>query len=39
VKGFLEFRKTPHRGFSVAEAVAAWLQGEEEDEMDLGFAE
>jgi hypothetical protein len=32
-----EFRRTPHRGFSVEEAVAAWLREEEEDEMDLGF--
>jgi len=33
------FRKSPHRGFSVEQAVTAWLQGEAEDEFDLGFAE
>jgi hypothetical protein len=32
-----EFRRIPHRGFSVEEAVAAWLREKEEDEMDLGF--
>jgi len=33
------FRKAPHRGFSVEQAVTAWLQGEAEDEIDLGFEE
>jgi hypothetical protein len=33
------FRKAPNRGFSVEQAVAAWLQGEAEDEIDLGFGE
>jgi hypothetical protein len=33
------FRKAPHRAFSVEQAVAAWLQGEAEDEIDLGFEE
>lgn len=32
-----EFRKAPHRGFLVEEAVAAWLMGGEEDETDFGF--
>ncbi len=30
------FRKAPHRGFSVEQEVAAWLQEEEEGEIDLG---
>jgi hypothetical protein len=34
-----KFRKPPHRGFSVEQEVAAWLQGEAEDEIDLGFGE
>lgn len=32
-----KFRKAPHRGFSVEQAVTAWLEGEAEDEIDLGF--
>jgi hypothetical protein len=30
-----KFRKAPHRGFSVEQEVAAWLQGDEEDAIDL----
>jgi hypothetical protein len=30
-----DFRKAPHRGFSVEQEVAAWLREEEEDELDL----
>jgi hypothetical protein len=31
------FRKAPHRGFSVEHEVAAWLQREAEDEIDLSL--
>jgi hypothetical protein len=31
------FRNAPHRGFSVEQEVVAWLHGDEEDEVDLGF--
>jgi hypothetical protein len=31
------FRKAPHQRFSVEHEVTAWLQGEAEDEIDLGF--
>lgn len=30
-----KFRKAPHRGFSVEQEVAAWLQGDDEDAIDL----
>jgi hypothetical protein len=30
-----KFRQTPHRAFSVEEAVAAWIRGEEDDDTDL----
>ena len=30
-----KFCKTPHRGFSVEQEVAAWLQGDGEDEFDF----